>query len=47
MFAKSNDLVFDRKDMQDDKKVRFYTGLVSFQVLVCLYDHVAPYVSRQ
>jgi len=47
MFSTSNAPPFDREDMKDDDKVRFYTGLVSFQVLLCLYEHVIPYVSRK
>ena len=31
----------------DYEKVRFYTGLPSFEVLKTTFDHVAPFVSRK
>ena len=31
---------------RSDDKVRFYTGLPSYQVLVATFNHVAPHVSR-
>ena len=32
---------------RSDDKVRFYTGLPSYQVLVATFNHVAPHVSRR
>lgn len=32
---------------KSDDKVRFYTGLPSFEVLMVVYEHVAPFVTRR
>ena len=37
----------DREYFRSDDKVRFYTGLPSYQVLVTTFNHVAPHVSRR
>ena len=29
------------------EKVRFYTGLPSYEVLIVVFDHVAPHLSRR
>jgi len=36
-----------REYFRPDDKVRFYTGLPSYQILVATLNHVAPYVSRR
>ena len=36
----------DREYFKSDDKVRFYTGLPSYQVLIATLNHVAPHVSR-
>ena len=39
---------FPDKDFFDSsEKVRFYTGLPSYEVLMVVFDHVAPHVSRR
>ena len=37
----------DREYFRSDDKVRFYTGLPSYQILVATLNHVVPYVSRR
>ena len=37
---------FDRKDMLDDDKVVFYTGLPMLKRLDALCGHIAPYITR-
>lgn len=37
----------DREYFRSDGKVRFYSGLPSYQILVATLNHVAPYVSRR
>ena len=37
----------DREYFRSDDKVRFYTGLPSYQVIVATFNHVAPHVSRR
>lgn len=37
----------DREYFRSHDKVRFYTGLPSYQILVATLNHVAPYVSRR
>jgi len=37
----------DRDYFNTDEKVRFYTGLPSFDVLVTTFEHVAPHVTRR
>lgn len=37
----------DREYFRTDDKVRFYTGLPSYQVLVATFNHMAPHVSRR
>ncbi|XP_068670722.1 uncharacterized protein [Montipora foliosa] len=37
----------DREYFRSDDKVRFYTGLPSYQILLATLNHVAPYVSRR
>ncbi|XP_078605565.1 uncharacterized protein LOC144878628 [Branchiostoma floridae x Branchiostoma japonicum] len=32
---------------KSDEKVRFYTGLPSYEVLMVIFDHVAPFVTRK
>ena len=36
-----------RTESISDDKVRFYTGLPSYQVLVATFNHMAPHVSRR
>ena len=36
----------DREYFRSDDKVRFYTGLPSYQVFVATFNHVAPHMSR-
>ena len=38
---------FDAEDMQNDEKVRFYTGLAEARTLQILFEHVSPYVLRK
>lgn len=37
----------DREYFKSDDKVRFYTGLPSYQVLLTTLNHVAPHVNRR
>ena len=37
----------DREFFKGDEKVRFYTGLPSYEVLLVTFEHVAPYVTRR
>ena len=37
----------DREYFESDDKVHFYTGLLSYQVLIATLNHVAPHVSRR
>ena len=37
----------DREYFKSDDKVRFFTGLPSYQVLLTTLNHVAPYVNRR
>ncbi|XP_020911922.1 uncharacterized protein LOC110249682 [Exaiptasia diaphana] len=38
---------FDAEDMEDDNKVRFYTGLAEAKTLQILFEYVSPYVQRK
>ena len=37
----------DRDFFQTDDKVRFYTGLPSFEILMVAFEHVSPHVTRK
>ena len=37
----------DREFFKGDEKVRFYTGLPSYEVLLVTFEHAAPYVARR
>ena len=37
----------DRDFFQMDDKVRFYTGLPSFEILMVAFEHVSPHVTRK
>ena len=37
----------DKDFFDSSEKVRFYTGLPSYEVLMVVFDHVAPHVSRR
>ncbi|XP_048587471.1 uncharacterized protein LOC125570212 [Nematostella vectensis] len=37
----------DKDFFQSPDKVRFYTGLPSFDILMVVFEHVSPYVSRR
>ena len=47
MFYKPTYQAPDRQYFKSDDKVRFYTGLPSYQVLLATLKHVAPHVSRR
>ncbi|XP_078656629.1 LOW QUALITY PROTEIN: uncharacterized protein LOC144902867 [Branchiostoma floridae x Branchiostoma belcheri] len=47
MFGASTYQPPNREYFQSDDKVRFYTGLPSYEVLMVVCDHVAPFVSRR
>lgn len=47
MFAKTNYQAPDRDFFKPDERVRFYTGLPSYEVLMVVFEHVAPHVSRR
>ena len=47
MFYKPTYRAPDREYFKSDDKVRFYTGLPSYQVLIATFNHVAPHVSRR
>lgn len=47
MFYKPTYRAPDREYFKSDDKVRFYTGLPSYQVLIVTLNHVAPHVSRR
>lgn len=48
MFQKSKYQAPNKRDFFDsDDKVRFYTGLPSMEVLMVVFGHVAPHVTRQ
>lgn len=47
MFHKQTYQVPDREYFSSDDKVRFYTGLPSYQVLIAALNHVAPHVGRR
>lgn len=36
----------DNEYFQSDDKVRFYTGLPSYEILMVVFQHVAPHVAR-
>ena len=47
MFYKPKYQAPDRENFKSDDKVRFYTGLPSYQVLSATLNHVVPHVSRR
>ena len=48
MFARPQRYQAPGKDFfNSDEKVRFYTGLPSFEILMVVFDHVSPYVTRK
>ena len=47
MFYKPTYRAVDREYFKSDDKVRFYTGLPYYQVLIATFNHVAPHVSRR
>ena len=36
----------NREFFKSDERVRFYTGLRSYEVLIVMFEQVVPYVSR-
>uniref|UniRef100_A0A6P8HFF1 Uncharacterized protein LOC116292043 n=1 Tax=Actinia tenebrosa TaxID=6105 RepID=A0A6P8HFF1_ACTTE len=47
MFQKSKYQAPSKYFFESDEKVRFYTGLPSQEVLIVVFNHVVPYVTRQ
>lgn len=47
MFQKNKYQAPGKDFFDSDDKVRFYTGLPSMEVLMVVFDHVSPYVTRQ
>ncbi|XP_031551929.1 uncharacterized protein LOC116289191 [Actinia tenebrosa] len=47
MFQKSKYQAPSKYFFESDEKVRFYTGLPSQEVLMVVFNHVAPYVTQQ
>ena len=50
MFNCSHDFTqtFEQAEFEnDDERVRFYTGLPTFEILMVTFNHVAPHVSRR
>ena len=47
MFRSAGYQAPDLKFFDSDAKVRFYTGLPSYEVLMVVFEHVASHVSRQ
>ena len=47
MFRSAGYQAPDQKFFDSDAKVRFYTGLPSYEVLMVVFEHVASHVSRQ
>ena len=47
MFYKETYRAADREYFSADDKVRFYTGLPSYKVLIATLNHVAPHVNRR
>ena len=47
MFRSAGYQAPDQKFFDSDAKVRFYTGLPCYEVLMVVFEHVASHVSRQ
>ena len=47
MFSQATYQAPDREYFKSDDKVRFYTGLPSYEVLMVVFKHVFPQVSRR
>ena len=47
MFSQATYQAPDREYFKSDDKVRFYTGLPSYEVLMVVFKHVSPHVSRR